>query len=429
MIFDESAQLEAAQQQPAASNAANAKGAPKRRALQAMDGNQAQFQRQTRSKSGASTKNSTEEASLPSKRGGKAPEAAAPKAENRNEERSGEAPQKASTSAQHSTEEKVGDSAFSSAASSTRHSTEVAVASASAPARSGAASEHDIDSVNNLDELMVAEYAGDIYKYLKENEARSVVNPSYMLRQSDINAKMRVILNDWLVEVHLKFKLRQETLYLCFQIIDRFLERQLVARSRLQLVGVTGLMLASKYEEIYPPEVRDYVYICDNAYTREQILEMEKLILAKLEFRLSLPTVWSWMRRFTKAAGRETDPAFFNLVSYVIDLSMIDLKMLKYTPSHLVATAVLAALRIQKDTKGWTACLAHHTGYVEAELLSCAEDVRGLMEAAPLEARCKAVYKKYSHVKFDEVAMVPFEHAFPAPNSPASSASIVTAPH
>jgi hypothetical protein len=55
--------------------------------------------------------------------------------------------------------------------------------------------------------------------------------------------------------VHLKFKLRQETLYLCFQIIDRFLEKQLVARSRLQLVGVTGLMLASKYEEIYPPEV------------------------------------------------------------------------------------------------------------------------------------------------------------------------------
>jgi hypothetical protein len=107
-----------------------------------------------------------------------------------------------------------------------------------------------------------------------------MVNPAYMLRQTDINAKMRVILNDWLVEVpwtslrpkdcspllcaysvslliqvHLKFKLRQETLYLCFQIIDRFLEKQLVARSRLQLVGVTGLMLASKYEEIYPPEV------------------------------------------------------------------------------------------------------------------------------------------------------------------------------
>jgi hypothetical protein len=82
---------------------------------------------------------------------------------------------------------------------------------------------------------------------------------------------------------------------------------------------------------------------------------------------------------------------------------MIDLKMLKYSPSHLVATAVHTALRIQKDTEGWTACLAHHTGFVEAELLTCAEDVRGLIEQAPQEARCKAVYKKFSHVKFDEV--------------------------
>lgn len=47
--------------------------------------------------------------------------------------------------------------------------------------------------------------------------------------------------------------------------------RCLAPRRRRQLVGVTGMMLASKYEEIYPPEVRDFVYICDNAYTRDQV--------------------------------------------------------------------------------------------------------------------------------------------------------------
>jgi hypothetical protein len=52
------------------------------------------------------------------------------------------------------------------------------------------------------------------------------------------------------------------------------------------------MMLASKYEEIYPPEMRDFVYICDNAYTRAQILEMEQLMLEKLNFELSLPTPW-----------------------------------------------------------------------------------------------------------------------------------------
>ena len=143
----------------------------------------------------------------------------------------------------------------------------------------------DIDSDDRMDQFCVTEYTHEIYAYLRECETRSLVDHDYMSRQNDINPKMRVILNDWLVEVHLKFKLRQETLYLCFQLIDRFLEHTQVRRQKLQLVGVTGLMLASKYEEIYPPEVRDYVYICDNAYTRDEILKMEQV----------LPTLFSSM--------------------------------------------------------------------------------------------------------------------------------------
>jgi len=65
------------------------------------------------------------------------------------------------------------------------------------------------------------------------------------------------ILIDWLVEVHAKFKLRTETLYLTVNIIDRFLQERSLSRSKLQLLGCTGMLLASKYEEIYAPEVRD----------------------------------------------------------------------------------------------------------------------------------------------------------------------------
>ena len=94
-------------------------------------------------------------------------------------------------------------------------------------------------------------------------------SPSYMSKQTDINAKMRAILIDWLVEVHLKFKLMPETLYLTVNLIDRFLEREADARNKLQLVGVTAMFIASKYEEIYAPECRDFVYISDKAYTRD----------------------------------------------------------------------------------------------------------------------------------------------------------------
>lgn len=81
--------------------------------------------------------------------------------------------------------------------------------------------------------------------------------------QGDVNEKMRAILIDWLVEVHLKFKLVPETLYLTVNLIDRYLEKVEVMRDKLQLVGVTAMLIASKYEEIYAPEVQDFVYITD----------------------------------------------------------------------------------------------------------------------------------------------------------------------
>lgn len=87
---------------------------------------------------------------------------------------------------------------------------------------------------------------------------------------------MRAILIDWLIEVHLKFKLLPETLFLTINLIDRYLEKQIIPRTKLQLIGVTSMLISSKYEEIYAPEVRDFVYITDKAYTKEEILAMEQ---------------------------------------------------------------------------------------------------------------------------------------------------------
>lgn len=90
---------------------------------------------------------------------------------------------------------------------------------------------------------------------------------------------MRSILIDWLVEVHYKFKLVPETLYLTVNLIDRYLSIQQVKRDKLQLVGVTCMFIACKYEEIYPPIVKDFVCITDKAYTKEEILELESKVL------------------------------------------------------------------------------------------------------------------------------------------------------
>jgi cyclin B len=80
---------------------------------------------------------------------------------------------------------------------------------------------------------------------------------------------MRMILFGWLIEVHNKFKLLPETLYLTLNLIDRYCERKQVARVNYQLLGITSMLIASKYEEIYAPEIRDFVYITDKAYNRQ----------------------------------------------------------------------------------------------------------------------------------------------------------------
>ncbi len=109
------------------------------------------------------------------------------------------------------------------------------------------------------------------------------------------------------MQVHLKFKLMMETLYLTVNLIDRYLSVQSVSRKNLQLVGVTALLLAAKYEEIWAPEVNDFVHISDNAYTREQILHMEKTMLNTLQFNLTVPTPYVFVARCLKAAAADRE--------------------------------------------------------------------------------------------------------------------------
>lgn len=119
-----------------------------------------------------------------------------------------------------------------------------------------------------------------------------------MTKQTDINEKMRKILVDWLLKVHSKFKLLPETLYLTVNIIDRYLSHELVNRKILQLVGVTSMHIACKYEEIYPPEANDFVYITDNAYTKKELLDMEYKILKTLNFNLTFASAYRHLERF-----------------------------------------------------------------------------------------------------------------------------------
>ncbi|XP_073156223.1 G2/mitotic-specific cyclin-2-like isoform X2 [Henckelia pumila] len=259
----------------------------------------------------------------------------------------------------------------------------------------------DIDGFDSKDPLAVVEYVEDLYVYYKKMESSCCVLPGYMVEQFDINEKMRSILVDWLIEVHHKFELRDETLFLTVNLIDRFLEKQSVVRKKLQLVGLVALLLACKYEEVSVPVVDDLIFISDKAYTRNEILEMEKLMLNTLQFNMSVPTAYVFMKRCLKAA--QSDRKLETLSFFLIELCLVEYEMLKYPPSVMAAAATYTAQASLHGVGQWNKTCQHHTGYSEDQLMECSRMMAGFHQVAAT-GKLTGVHRKYNTSKFGYAA-------------------------
>ncbi|KAJ1703066.1 hypothetical protein LUZ63_002845 [Rhynchospora breviuscula] len=255
----------------------------------------------------------------------------------------------------------------------------------------------DIDSADAMDPLKVVDYVEEIYKTYRNIEETSCVDPEYMAMQPDINERMRAILIDWLIEVHYKFELMDETLYLTVNIIDRFLERESVPRKKLQLVGVTAMLLACKYEEVTVPVVEDLVLISDHAYKRQEILDMEWLIVKTLQFNMSVPTPYVFMKRFLQAA--QSDRQMELLTFFLMELCLVDYNMLRYRPSLLAAAATYTAQCSLKGCKFWTKISQFHSTYSEDQLIECSRLMVDLHQKAAT-GKLTGVHRKYSTFKY-----------------------------
>ena len=167
-------------------------------------------------------------------------------------------------------------------------------------------------------------------------------------------------------------------------------------------VGVTAMLIASKYEEIWAPEVRDFVYISDKAYTKEQILAMEKLILNTLKFDLTVPTPNTFLCRFLKAAGNKEKLLAMH-AAYLVELSIPDYSMLRFSYSEIAAAAILVARQAMGREDIFPYGLQKHSGYKLNSLRPCAQALQKLQASASGESLV-AVFKKYSSSKFLQVA-------------------------
>lgn len=207
---------------------------------------------------------------------------------------------------------------------------------------------HPVDALDSNNPQACSEYAGVLHDILYQSEQKLVPWCNYMVdRQPDITTNMRAILVDWLVEVSQEYKLHNETLYLSINYLDRFLCHQQVHRGRLQLVGITCLFIASKYEEMTPQTVDEFVYITDNTYNRADVLEMERNILVKLMFELTAVTSITFLRRYCKVLS--LDAITCDLAAFLLELTLLDYFFMDARPSIVALGAVCVAVHHQKD--------------------------------------------------------------------------------
>ncbi|XP_078430298.1 cyclin-A3-1-like isoform X2 [Wolffia australiana] len=261
------------------------------------------------------------------------------------------------------------------------------------------------------DPQLCPQYAADIYRYLRSMEVEAKRRPDgdYIEKvQKDVTANMRAILVDWLVEVAEEYKLLSDTLYLTISYIDRFLSFNPLNRQRLQLLGVSSMLIAAKYEEITPPHVEDFCYITDNTYTREEVIKMESEILKFLRFEMGNPTIKTFLRRFIRAGQDDVQsPKFLQfefLSNYLAELSLIEYNCVGFLPSIVAAASVfLARFTLNPTTHPWTASLQHYTGYKPAELEGCVHYIHE-MQVGRKVASLLAVRDKYKLHKFKCVA-------------------------
>ena len=246
-------------------------------------------------------------------------------------------------------------------------------------------------------------------------------NPNYMESQKELAWQMRGILTDWLIQVHVRFRLLPETLFLCVNIIDRFLSARVVSLAKLQLVGITCMFIAAKFEEVLSPSVSHFLRCADSSYTESEILQAERYVLKTLDWNLSYPNPVHYLRRISKADDYNVKVR--TLAKYLLEIGVLEWRLIAAPPSLMAAAAIWLA-RMALGMEQWvrpflsfplypaflnyflslqTANLAHYSSYKESALIPTANLMLNYI-LKPI--RHESFHKKYAGKRYYKVSEI-----------------------
>ncbi|SCV04335.1 LAME_0H17634g1_1 [Lachancea meyersii CBS 8951] len=262
----------------------------------------------------------------------------------------------------------------------------------------------DLDEKDDI--CMVVEYTDEIFDHLYQREGQTTATYNY-LKSTDspqhLRPSLRAILIDWLIEVHQKFQLLPETLYLSINVMDRFMSLRKVSMAKLQLLAVSSLLIAAKFEEINLPKLSQYAYITDGACTCQDIKEAEMYVLTTLKFNIGWPNPLNFLRRISKADGYDNKTR--SIAKFFMEYAMCCPEFVDVVPSRISAMAMYCARAcLDKDTK-WSETFRHYSGGIDVfhDVAFQKECCNLIKEISKPSTQLKALELKYRSKATDSV--------------------------
>uniref|UniRef100_A0A1I7UI39 Cyclin N-terminal domain-containing protein n=1 Tax=Caenorhabditis tropicalis TaxID=1561998 RepID=A0A1I7UI39_9PELO len=216
---------------------------------------------------------------------------------------------------------------------------------------------------------------------------------------------MRRILVDWLVQAHSMLGLSPETLHLAISIVDRFLELRIIEKEKLQILGISALFLSSKYEEIHVPSSQEYECVAGNEITKNDILEMEKSILCRLQFDISAPSTLIFSQiigNFVMKNSQKSTKIIAKLSILFGELSLMDATLTTISNATIGCATWILAMKVtmdgeeeEEEWKRMERIILKHVGTKKTEMRGVVEQLARAVHRNFRNARLFAIRKKY----------------------------------
>lgn len=260
---------------------------------------------------------------------------------------------------------------------------------------------------NNKEEYIKynGDYINELYSNLLDEEKNLIAKPKYgyMEFQKDINTKIRAILVDWIIVIHDKFHLKSQTLYQSIWLLDTYLSNKFIKTNDFQILGLGCLYIACKFQEIYYPQLKDWVEETDGAYTKEDLLSIEKDILKTTNYNLLPPSQEDFYNIISKYFGFNEKQYYFG--KYFMESSLMYYNMIKYTPSVIAVSCSYIAMKFFKipNYKKLYSTRIIHDKCPQKIIKDAARELCFLVKNLNL-SEFKAIKGKYSSDKYYRVA-------------------------